>query len=198
MRKFIISVFIAGFIAGSANAEMLEFHFTANINSYVDGSGIFSELGYSDSMAVEGTFTIETETESDINFLEPDEFSAIRLWRTGTVMFNNQGYAWVEAPSSTLAVFNDPSTLFHQTDIRTGQDNLTDFPGVKMVAQKITLNNDGLDASMPTDFNLGISSEFIVEIEKTGEPVSIFWASITSIMNAEEYAASQAEPTIEE
>ncbi|MBW2676621.1 MAG: hypothetical protein JRD49_03545, partial [Deltaproteobacteria bacterium] len=94
MRKFIISVFIAGFIAGSANAEMLEFHFTANINSYVDGSGIFSVLGYSDSMAVEGTFTIETETESDINFLEPDEFSAIRLWRTGTVMFNNQGYAW--------------------------------------------------------------------------------------------------------
>jgi len=204
MRKFIISVFIAGFIAGSANAEMLEFHFTANINSYSDDSGVFSELGYSDSMAIEGTVSIDTATEE--SFISPDPLAvgAFGWWKTGLVVFEKQGFTWIDVSTQTLLVVNNPATvdppipLHHETNIGTSQASLNGADIIQSVNQKVILKNGEWDVNMPMDLNLDLFSEFLVEIINTNGHRSIFRAAITSIMNAEEYAASQVEPTIEE
>ncbi len=204
MRKFIILVFIAGFIAGSANAEMIDFHFTANINSYSDDSGVFSELGYSDSMAIEGTVSIDTATEE--SFISPDPLAvgSFGWWKTGLVVFEKQGFTWIDVSTQTLLVVNNPATvdppipLHHETNIGTSQASLNGLADIQSVNQKVILKNGEWDVNMPMDLNLDLFSEFLVEIINTNGHGSIFRAAITSIMNAEEYAASQAEPTIEE
>ncbi len=181
MRKFILLVFIIGFV-GSASAAEVTYNFTAEIYTYSDDSGIFSELGYSANMPLKGTITIDPETEPQI-YLASDVPTAFRWWRTGVIMFENQGYTWLDTCSRSLLIVNDLSN--HQIDISTKQESLDGNSLVTSVLQKITLINDGLDASMPTDLNVGSFSDYFVKIENNGTS-SWFKAKIVSIEKAEE------------
>ena len=78
------------------------------------------------------------------------------------------------------------------------------FQEVFEVMQMITLTNDGLDASMPNNLNLGDSPTYSVQIKRRVPPAegqttgiqltSLFKAKITSIMKVE--AADSAEARV--
>ncbi|RLC00488.1 MAG: hypothetical protein DRH90_18335, partial [Deltaproteobacteria bacterium] len=153
------------------------------IYTYPDESGIFSELGYSANMPLKGTIMIDPETEPLKILSDPYVSGAFGWWGTGVIMFENQGYSWLDTCSPYLLIVN--YSLDHQIDITTKQGSLEDNSLVSSVLQKITLRNDGLDASMPSDLNVGSFSDYFVKIENNGTS-SWFKAKIVSIEKAEE------------
>ena len=187
MRKFIILVFIISF-AGSASAAEVTYNFTAEIYSYSDKSGIFSELGYSADMPLKGTITIDPETVPLVTHLDPSVYGAFGWWNTGVVRFENQGFSWLDTCNRSLMIVNYSS--YRQTEIKTKQASLNDNPDISLVTHTITLKNDGLDANMPSDLSVGSFSEYFVRIDKNGIPAAFFKANITSIVKAQEYAKS--------
>ena len=211
MRKLFILLFIIGFV-GSASAAEVTYKFTAKIYAYSDGSEIFSKLKYSADMPLKGTITIDPEIEPILDNLDdPYVSGAYGQWGTGVIVFENQGYPWLDASTRNLLIFNLPSGL-HRTQMWTKQFSLDANPDISEVLQEvsevmqmITLTNDGLDASMPNDLNLGDSPEYTVKIKRRVPPAdgqttgiqltSLFKAKITSIMKVE--AAASAEDLIE-
>ena len=177
MRKFIILVFILGFI-GSAGAAEKTYVFTANMsNVYVDGAEIFSELGYYQGMPLKGTITIDTEAEP-IN-TDPNA----GFWDTGFVKFEKQGYTWLDACTRNLYISSFSGQKIIQ--IWTKQFSLVvdpevPVPGELEVQQMVILTSDGQDANMPDDLSMGVSSEYIVQIKKNGK-VSVFLANIEKL-----------------
>jgi hypothetical protein len=207
MRKLIILLFIIGFV-GSASAAEVTYHFTAQIYAYSDGSEIFSKLKYSADMPLKGTITIDPEAEPILDNLDdPYASGAYGQWGTGVIIFENQGYPWLDASTRNLLTFNLPSG-HHRIQMWTKQFKLDANPDISEVFQEvfevmqmITLTNDGLDASMPNDLNLGDSPTYTVQIKRRVPPAegqttgiqltSLFKAKITSIMKVE--AAASAE-----
>lgn len=187
MRKIIILVFIISFV-GSASAAEVTYHFTAEIYKYSDKSGIFSKLGYSADMPLKGTITIDPETEPLRTHLDPYVYGAFGWWNTGVILFENQGYSWLDTCNRSLLISNYPS--YRRTEISTKQHSLNDNPDVSFVMHKITLKNDELDAGMPNDLNVGDFSEYFVRIDKDGIPFTFFKANITSIVKVEGYTNS--------
>ena len=187
MRKFIILVFIISFV-GSASAAEVTYHFTAEIYSYSDKLGIFSEMGYSADMPLKGTITIDPETGPLRTYLDPYVYGAFGWWDTGVILFENQGYSWLDTCNRSLLIVNYSS--YRRTEITTQQRSLNDNPDVSLVLHKITLKNDELDASMPNDLNVGNFSEYFVRFDKDGISSAFFKANITSIVKAEGYTNS--------
>ena len=191
MRKLIILLFIIGFV-GSASAAEVTYKFTAKIYAYSDGSEIFSKLKYSADMPLKGTITIDPEIDPILdNLSDPYVSGAYGQWGTGVIVFENQGYPWLAASTRNLLIFNLPSGL-HRTKMWTKQFSLDANPEISEVLQEvsevmqmITLTNDGLDASMPNDLNLGDSPAYTVQIKRRGGSISQFKANITSIMKVE-------------
>lgn len=196
MRKLIILLFVIGFV-GSASAAEVTYNFTAEIpeNSYFDDSGIFSELGYSKDMPLKGTITIDPEIIPGAISPDTSEAGAFGYWETGVIMFENQGYPWLDTFSPSLVIVNASS--YHKIDITTMQDiSLDGNSSVSSVLQNITLINDWLDASMPSDLNVGSSSDYFVKIMNNGTS-SWFKAQITSIEKAEQIeTAASAEDVL--
>lgn len=184
MRKLIVLIFIIGFV-GSAGAAEVTYHFTAEIYAHSDEqTGIFSELGYSYDLPLKGKITIDTETEPMLGDLTyPHLPGAYGLWETGAIMFQNQGYTWLDTCTRKLMIMN-LSSGHRMMQMWTKQFRLDANPEVTEVLQTITLTNDGLDASMPENLNLGINPEYTVQIKKGGL-FSVFKARITSIKKAE-------------
>jgi hypothetical protein len=200
MRKLIILLFIIGFV-GSASAAEVTYHFTAQIYIYSDGSEIFSKLKYSAGMPLKGTITIDPEAEPILNNLnDPYVSGAYGKWSTGVIMFENQGYPWLDASTRNLLILNLPTGL-HMTQMWTKQFSMDANPDISEVMQMITLTNDGLDAGMPNDLNLGDSPEYTVQIKRRVPPAdgqttgiqmtSLFKAKITSIMKVEAVVSAE-------
>lgn len=203
-------VFIIGFV-GSASAAEVTYQFTAQIYAYSDGSEIFSKLKYSAYMPLKGTIKIDPESiPIRDNLDDPYISGAYGWWDTGVTMFENQGYPWLDACKRNLLIMNLPSG-HHKIQIWTKQFSLDANPDISEVLQEvsevmqmITLTNDGLDASMPNDLNLGDSPEYIVQIKRNVPPAegqtagssltSLFKAKITSIMKVE--TVDSAENTV--
>ena len=191
MRKIILLILMVGFVAGTAGAEQLTFNFRAEIDSYSDYTGMFEALGYDSIGEFTGTFTIDTDANARVEPLDPFACYAYSWWDTGDVKLTNQGFGWTEAPNQTLVVYNMPVTsstdpsAYRRTDVKQEQGGLADFPDVNYVSILISLKNEGWDASMPTDFNVGASGQLIFNIE-TKENSSLIEATITEIVSAEE------------
>jgi hypothetical protein len=196
MRKFILLVFIISFI-GSASAAAETYHFTAEISGFSDGTGIFSDLGYTANMPLKGTIIIDPEIEATKTNLTPSESGAFGWWPTGVIKFENQNYEWSTGFSPSLLIINYVSD--RQTDISTKQGSLDINPDVTMVVQQITLKHDGLDASMPSDLSLSGNTfvEYFVQIQ-IGQVSSWFKANITNLAKAEEAADNVNIETVEE
>jgi len=187
MRKFIMLVFIIGFI-GSASAAEVTYHFTAEIYDYSDDAEILKEMGYSADMPLKGTIAIDPELEPLKEYLDTNLVFAFRWWDTGVITFEDQGYFWLDDISRYLFIQNYSTD--HEIKIMTKQGDLTVNPDDSEIIQMVILTIDGLDASMPSDLDLGDSPQYIVEVTKAGGLVSSFKANIIDIMNAEEYANS--------
>ena len=198
MRKFVILIFIIGFI-GSASAAEVTYNFTAGIQTYVDDSGIFSELGYSNGMPLNGTITINTETAPLITpYGGQYDIGAVRYYDTGIIQFENQNYDWLPSSSPTLLVVNKSET-YRETTITTIHNISSTpeiIPGVTYVEQKITLRNLGLDASMPENLEVGFAAEYFVKITRGGIS-SWFLATVDDITNADAAAVSTTNQTEE-
>ena len=210
MRKLIILLFVIGFV-GSASAAEVTYQFTAQIYAYSDGSEIFSKLKYSAGMPLKGTITIDPEIEPILdNLNDPYVSGAYAKWGTGVIVFENQGYPWLDASTRNLLTLNLPSG-HHRIQMWTKQFKMDANPDISEVFQEvfevmqmITLTNDGLDASMPNNLNLGDSPTYSVQIKRRVPPAegqttgiqltSLFKAKITSIMKVE--AADSAEDLV--
>ena len=199
MKKFIMLVFIICFV-GSASAAEVKYHFTADIYDFRDDAEILVGMGYSDDMPLIGTISIDPEIEGRINGdpFEPDGWG---FWTTGVIRFENQGYDWLDSCGRYVYIQN--ASTDHEIKILTKQGDPNVNPDDPEMMQVITLTIDGLDASMPTDLDLGNSPQYVFQVTKAGGLISSFTANITTIMNAEEYANSteqkvEAEPTPEQ
>ena len=196
MRKFILLVFIIGFV-GSASAAADTYYFTAEISGFSDGTGIFSDLGYTANMPLKGTIIIDPEIEATKTNLTPSESGAFGWWPTGVIEFENQNYEWSTGFSPSLLIINYVSD--RQTDISTKQGSLEINPDVTMVVQQITLKHDGLDASIPSDLSLSGNTfaEYFVQIQ-IGQVSSWFKANITNLAKAEEATDTVKIETVED
>lgn len=190
MKKFIMLVFIICFV-GSASAAEVTYHFTAEIYDYRDDAEIFSEMGYSADMPLKGTITIDPELEPLRFYLEPHLAGAFNWWNTGVITFEDQGYFWLDSCNRYFFIQNYSTD--HEIKIMTKQGNPIVNPDDPEMIQMITLRIDGLDASMPSDFDLGNSPQYVFQITTASGLISIFNANIIEIMNEEEYANSTAQ-----
>lgn len=197
MRKFILLVFIIGFIGSAGAAAADTYNFTAEISDYTDGAGIFSELGYTANMPLKGTITIDPEIEALQTNLTPSQSGAFGWWPTGVIEFENQKYEWITGFSPSLLIINYVSD--RQTDISTKQGSLDTNPNVTMVVQQITLKHDGLDASMPSDLSIigSTFAEYFVQIY-IGQTSSWFKANITNLAKAEGATDTVKTETVED
>lgn len=195
MRKLIVLIFIIGFV-GSAGAAEVTYHFTAefqlDLNGekiFSDGAEIFSEMGYSKDMELKGTITYDPEIQGVTYSPVPDAPDAAALpnawgfWTTGVIVFENQRYSWLDNCNRYIKIQN--SSTDHTIKISTKQGNPTNPDDPEMM-QVITATIDGLDASMPSDLDLGDSAQYIVQFTKSPGKFSFFKANIT-IIPAEEY-----------
>ena len=198
MRKLMILILVMGLV-GTASAADVTYHFTAQIKGYSDGTGIFGQLGYNENMTIEGTITIDPEATA-LYVYQPDDVGGFGWYGDGRVAFANQGYEWEEDCKENLLITNfaavDSAGMpYHRTELLVTQARLNQVEGIQLVSQKVILENDGLDVSIPADLNLGSYAEYVATI-LTDQGESSLTATITSIMDGDEYAASQVQPDI--
>lgn len=205
MRKFIILIMVIGLV-GSASAAEVTYHFAAQITGYDDATGIFGQLGYTDSMPLEGTITYDPEAVVTNSY--PLATMTMSLYYDqGLLAFSNQAYEW-EGGGSRLWVIKSyvqgaDGVPFHTMEIQTTQAGLVNssgetVEGIAEVAQKVTLENEGWNVTLPEELVLGNSGHYNMSILKADGSGSTLSATITAIMSEDEYNASQLPPDIED
>ncbi|MCG6910648.1 MAG: hypothetical protein LJE94_11060 [Deltaproteobacteria bacterium] len=212
MRKFVIFMLIMGLV-GSAGAAEVTYHFTANIDKYTDSTGLFEELGYSGDMIIEGTISYDPEAVATYSYVSQAGDKGMALYYDqGYVTFSHQVYEWlgdseklwyIETYASGNPDESPPpySYPYHTIKIKTSQASLNEIVGVSEVAQVVYLVYNGWNMTMPAELTLGIDGKYFLSIKRQimsesgviDEISSDLTATITSIMDAEEYAASKEE-----